>query len=300
MSSIGYLLVKLVLKLKGEKKSWSQDPIDYHKKRKQDIHAPNTKLLLGSTFETKELCNSRVTSIIPKNTHTDFLLLYCHGGAFVYGPTRENWIAIAKIAKQARSHAWMVDYPKAPENTIKMITESIYQVYLEAIKTYNPSKIILIGDSVGGNLIMTLTQRLLKEGHKLPNRLIAITPMVDASLTNPKIEKIDLIDPILSIKGVKSAKKMCAGQLTLKDEMISPVYGNFNNFPPMHLFTATNDICTPDQELLIDKVKESDGVIEVITGKGMPHIWPILPILSEAKTAIKKIVSIINLAIDDE
>ncbi|MBG6129541.1 acetyl esterase/lipase [Aquimarina sp. EL_43] len=300
MSSIGYSLVKLVLKLKGEKKSWSQDPIDYRKKRKQDVHTPNTKLLLGSIFETKEIYNSKVTSIAPKNTNTDFLLLYCHGGAFVYGPTQENWIAIAKIAKQARSHAWMVDYPKAPENTIKTITESIYQVYLEAIKTYNPSKIILIGDSVGGNLIMTLTQRLLKEKYKLPNRLIAITPMIDASLTNPKIEKIDLIDPILSIKGVKSAKKMCAGQLSLKDQMISPIYGDFDDFPTIHLFTATNDICTPDQEMLIDKIKKAQGEIEVIKGKGMPHIWPILPILSEAKIAIKKIVSIINLAIDDE
>jgi acetyl esterase/lipase len=299
MSSVRYLLVKLVLKLKGEKKSWSLDPIDYHKKRKQDVHTPNTKLLLSNVFKTKEICTSIVTSIIPENTNTDFLLLYCHGGAFVYGPTRENWIAIAKIAKQTRSHAWMVDYPKAPENTIKTITESIYQVYLEAIKTYNPSKIILIGDSVGGNLIMTLTQRLLKEEYKLPNRLIAITPMVDASLTNPKIEKIDLIDPILSINGVKSAKKMCAGQLLLKDQMISPVYGDFDNFPPVHLFTATNDICTPDQEVLVDKIKKAQGKIEVIIGKGMPHIWPILPVLSEAKTAIKKIISIINLAIED-
>ncbi|WP_074406174.1 alpha/beta hydrolase [Aquimarina megaterium] len=300
MSSIGYSLVKLVLRLKGEKKSWSQDPIEYYKKRKQDIHTPNTKLLLGSTFETKEVCNSKVTNIVPKNTNTDFLLLYCHGGAFVYGPTRENWIAIAKIAKQTHSHAWMVDYPKAPENTIKIITENIYQVYLEAIKAYDPSKIILIGDSVGGNLIMTLTQRLLKEESKLPNRLIAITPMMDASLTNPKIKEIDLIDPILSVKGVKSAKKMCAGQSSLKDQIISPVYGDFDNFPPIHLFTATNDICSPDQEVLIDKIKEAQGKIEVIKGKGMPHIWPILPILSEAKIAIKKIVSIINSAINNE
>ncbi|PKV51327.1 acetyl esterase/lipase [Aquimarina sp. MAR_2010_214] len=298
--SIGYSLVKLVLRLKGEKKSWSQTPIDYRKKRKQDVHTPNTKLLLGSTFETKEICNSRVTSIVPREANTDVLLLYCHGGAFVYGPTRENWIAIAKIAKQAHSSAWMVDYPKAPENTIKTITESVYQVYLEAAKAYDPSRIILIGDSVGGNLIMTLTQRLLKEEYKLPNRLIAITPIVDASLTNPKIKEIDLIDPILSVKGVKSAKKMCAGQSSLKDRMISPVYGGFDNFPPVHLFTATNDICSPDQEILIDKIKEAQGLIEVIKGKGMPHIWPILPILSEAKIAINKIVSIINSAINNE
>ncbi|WP_103068285.1 alpha/beta hydrolase [Aquimarina sediminis] len=298
--SIGYALVKLVLKLKGEKKSWSQDPIDYQKKRTQDIHIPKKWHLQGSTYKTNEVNGSKVTIITPKNVGTDFLLLYCHGGAFVYGPTRENWLVIAKIAKQTQSNAWMIDYPKAPENDIRTITESVYQVYLKAIKVYKPSKIILIGDSAGGNLIMTLTQRLLYEEKKIPNRLIAITPVMDASLTNPKIKKIDSIDPILSVKGSRSSKKMCAGERSLKDPLISPLYGNFDSFPPIHLFMATHDILAPDQELLIEKIEENKGEIEVIVGEGMPHVWPILPIMAESKKARAKIISIINSATEDE
>ncbi len=292
--SFGYFLVKLVLKVKGEKRSWSQDPIDYQKKRKQNVSTPNTWVLLGGAFTHIKVAKSKVTEITPKKLHSDFLLLYCHGGAFVYGPTRENWSMLAKVAKKSGARAWMIDYPKAPENTIDVITENVYHVYLEAIKQYDPSKIILIGDSAGGNLILTLAQRLVKEQKKLPNRMIPITPVIDASVTNPKIPSIDLIDPILSRNGVRSANKMCVGKLSLKDPLISPLFGNLKNLPPIHLFMATDDILTPDQEIFVDKVMQADGEIQVIIGKNLPHVWPILPIMPEAKSGIQKIVSIIN------
>ncbi|MBQ4819465.1 alpha/beta hydrolase [Aquimarina sp. MMG016] len=298
--SIGYELVKFVLKLKGEKKSWSKDPIDYINKRKQDIHSPNKLLLWGCNYTSKKIQDSIITVVNPKSQSTSHLILYCHGGGFIYGPTREYWMAVAKIAKQTSTETWMIDYPKAPENTIQTITENIYQVYLEACKQYETSKIILLGDSVGGNLILSLTQRLIQENLKLPNRLIPITPVMDASLTNPKIVELDPIDPILSYKGVLSAKKMCAGNLSLRNPLISPLYGSFRNFPPIRLFMATHDILMPDQELFVEKAKEEGVDIKVFTGEGMPHIWPVLPIMKESKKALQQIISIINQALHNE
>ncbi len=292
--SFGYFLVKLVLKLKGEKRSWSQDPIDYQTKRKQDVHNVNRRLVLGCSFESKEIKQTKVTMITPKNVVTDVLLLYCHGGAFVYGPTKENWIALAKIAKKSGSKAWMIDYPKAPEYTITTITENIYSTYLEATQKYDPSKIILMGDSAGGSLILTLAQRLVKENKKMPNCLIPITPVVDASVSNMKIPEVDLIDPILSINGVRSANIMCVGDLPLKDPLISPLYANLKGLPPIHLFMATDDILTPDQEIMIEEVRAVNGEINVIIGQGLPHVWPILPFMSEARQGLNEIVAIIK------
>lgn len=297
--SFGYSLVKLVLKIKGEKRSWSQNPINYLKKRKQNIRIPNKWLLHGCLFDYKDIGKNRITQINPKIVRTDFLILYCHGGAFVYGPTKENWKMLAKVAKKSGAKAWMIDYPKAPENTIENITENVYQAYQEAVKTHDPSKIILMGDSAGGSLILTLAQRLKKEQKELPNRLIPITPVVDASVSNPKIKEIDKIDPILSINGVLSANTMCVGTRSLKDPLISPLFGDLENLPPIHLFMATDDILTPDQEIFVDKIKESNGSVEVIIGNGLPHVWPILPIMSEAKAGIEKIVTIINEAKDE-
>ena len=34
--------------------------------------------------------------------------------------------------------------------------------------------------------------------------------------------------------------------------------------------------------------------IEVIEGKNMPHIWPFIPVMKEAKTALNRIIHILN------
>ncbi|MBQ0736192.1 alpha/beta hydrolase fold domain-containing protein [Aquimarina celericrescens] len=298
--SFGYSLVKLVLKLKKEKQSWSQDPIDYIKKRKQDLRIPNKSNLFGNEVETREINECNITTIIPKVIKTEYLILFCHGGAFIYGPTKHHWNAVSKMVRETHTKAWLIDYPKAPENNIQKITKNICEVYNHAVKEYDPSKIIMIGDSVGGNLLTSLTQGLVRDNAETPNLLILITPLMDASLTNTAIKDIDPLDPILSFKGVHSAKKMCAGDFSLKDPLISPLYGSFVNFPKIYLFMATNDILMPDQKLFINKVKDNGGKIEVILGEDMPHIWPFLPFMPEAKKAMHKIISIINEAVNEE
>ncbi|WP_341224720.1 alpha/beta hydrolase [uncultured Arcticibacterium sp.] len=96
---------------------------------------------------------------------------------------------------------------------------------------------------------------------------------------------------MLSKIGVKCAKKMCAKNDDLSHEMISPINGSFDHFPKTILFLATNDITYPDQKLFTQKLKKANVNIEVIIGENMPHIWPFLPVIKEAKAALKVILN---------
>lgn len=294
MPGLSYHLTMLVLKLKGVKRTFSRSPIDIKKLRKEDIHVPSPGLLSGNSRAVFGVEQSRVTEIVPSETSTDFLLLYCPGGAFVYGPTELQWKTVAHIVRKTGSRAWVVDYPKAPETKIGEITANIDQVYAEALKTYSPSNIILLGDSVGGNLIMGLVQRLIRSGAALPAAIIALSPVMDASLSNPQIEEIDPLDPILSKAGALSAKQMCAGELSLTDPLISPLYGSFEGFPPTYMFIAGHDIMMPDQRLAVEKMKAEKVKIAVVEGEKMPHIWPLLPVMSEAKQGLDRLTEIIE------
>lgn len=188
----------------------------------------------------------------------------------------------------------MCDYPKAPEYKISEISKNIDSVYDKALEKYSPEQIILLGDSVGGTLIIALTQRLIQKNITLPSKIILVSPVMDASMSNPEIDSLDNIDPILSKVGVLSAKKMCAENDDLRNVMISPLNGSFNGFPKTTLFLAENDITYPDQKLTVQKLMEAKVDVEVIKGKNMPHIWPFLPIMKEAKIALKEIISSIK------
>lgn len=256
---------------------------------------PFSKLLLENATSTFKIQQTTVTELLPANTaSSDFLLIYCPGGAFICGPTELNWNTISHIVKNTQTKAWVIDYPKAPGTNIKEIAANIEKVYAQALKSYKPSNIILMGDSVGGTLMLTLVQQLIKAGEPCPAKIIAISPVLDASMSNPEIDRIDKADPILSKSGVLSANKMAAGAIDLKSPIISPLYGSFRNFPETHFFVAENDIMAPDQRLAIAKMQKEGVKIDVTEGKNMPHIWPLLPVMSEARTALTTIEDIVE------
>lgn len=291
--SITYYITLLVIKLKGVKKDFSKDPIDYKKIRKEDIHHPSGKFLKQNSESPFKILKTSITEVKSDNA-SNKLLLFVHGGAFISGPSKIHWDTLQFIAKQTNHVIWMCDYPKAPEHQITEISNNIDAVYTAALNKYDSNQISLIGDSVGGTLVTALIQRLIRNKAQLPHKVILVSPVMDASLTNSEIDKVDKVDPMLSKQGVLSAKKMCAGDVDLKNEMISPLYGSFDNFPETVLFMAENDITYPDQKLAAIKLTEANVKVEVIDGKGMPHIWPYLPVMKEAKLALSEIVAQLN------
>lgn len=294
MTSLTYRLVLLILKLKGVKKDFSEHPIDFKKIRQKDVHQPKHKQFSKSLISQFEILESTITEIKSKQKTNNKLLLFIHGGAFISGPAKHHWDTVQEIKKHTDTTIWMCDYPKAPESKIDKISKNIDAIYATAIKKYDPSQVTLIGDSVGGTLAIALTQRLILKEMTIPNKLILISPVMDATISNPKIENLDKVDPMLSKLGVLSAKKMCVENDNLQDVMISPLNGSFKQFPQTILFLAENDITYPDQQIAVKKLDNASVVIEVVTGKKMPHIWPLLPVMSEAKTALKKIITHLN------
>jgi len=291
--SFTYYLTLLVIKLKGLKKSYSQDPIDYKKIRKEDVHEPKGAFFKKNILRRFEILESKITEI-GVHPESENLLIFIPGGAFISGPAQHHWDSVKVIAQQTNFKIWLCDYPKAPEHKIGKISENIDLIYTKALETFRPDNIILIGDSAGGALVTTLVQRLVKKSLQLPRKLIAISPVMDASMTNPEIENLDKIDPILSLPGVLSAKRMCVDKGNLKDEMISPLHGSFEKFPETTLFLAEHDIMYPDQKLAVKKIEKSNVNLKVFVGSGMPHIWPLLPVMKEAKESLKEIIGIIN------
>ena len=287
--SLSFKLVLIVLKIKGLKKIFSQNSIDYIKLRKEDIKKPKGRFYQKNITNRFKLLDTMITEV-SSATKTDELIIFIPGGAFISGPAQHHWDSIKKIQKETNHTVWVCDYPKAPENKITEISKNISEVYKQATEKYEPNKITLVGDSVGGTLIVGLIQRLIENGIAKPQKIVLISPVLDASLSDPQSRDLDKTDPMLSAAGFLSAKLMCAENNNLKAANISPIYGSFHDFPKTIMYLADNDITYPDQLKMIDKLNHNKVELEVITGKGMPHIWPLLPIMTEAKMALEDIV----------
>lgn len=291
--SFSYYLTIAVIRIKGIKKHFSTDPINYLKLRASDVYIPQAEFFSHNRTITFYISETKITQVTNK-PNPNKLLIFIHGGAFVSGPSQHHWDAIEKIAKATNCTIWMCDYPKAPESKISQISSNIDLVYEQAKKNFLPENITLMGDSAGGTLIIALIQRLIQNENVLPSRLFLISPVLDASFTNSTIEEIDKLDPMLSKKGVLSAKKMCADGEDLKDSRISPLFGNFMGFPKTYLFMATHDITYPDQLLFCEKLETAKVENIIYVGEGMPHIWPLLPFMKESQSTLNKIIQLLN------
>ncbi len=284
------------MKVLGIKKTFSKDPIDVQALRKTDRKKPPAKFYRQFAIEHSTIGASEIISIASKKNNAEKgLIIYLPGGAFVSGPAPHHWDAIGKMVAQTQATIWLVDYPKAPEADINQINQNIDQVYAKAAKEIAAAAPLqMIGDSVGATLIMSLVQRLTRKQEALPSALILITPVFDASLTNTEIDEIDKVDPMLSKAGARSAKKMCARELDLKDPTISPLYGDFKGFPETMVLLGGKDIMYPDGKLAVQKMNQAGVKLAVIEELEMPHIFPLLPLMHESKNALSKIMSFIN------
>jgi acetyl esterase/lipase len=288
-------LTFLILRVMGIKKIFSESPINYKKLRKSDQKKPPKSFYKKFTVGELTVDETKIYKIENKRENSKGLVIFIHGGAFVSGPAEHHWKAVEKIVKHSGKKVWLLDYPKAPEFTIEKICDNIDSVFEFAIQTtVLPENTILIGDSVGGNLIMSLTQRLIKKKKEIPGKLILISPVFDASLTNKDIKVIESKDPMLGIEGALSAKKLAAGPLDLTDQMISPLYGSFKGFPKTDIYIGEYDIMCPDAKIGANKMKKEEVKVQVINGEKMPHIFPLLPILPEAKIALDQIINSIR------
>ncbi|HAS44856.1 MAG TPA: esterase [Microscillaceae bacterium] len=294
MKAIIFHLTLLFLRLKGYKKMFSHDPMLYEAFRKDDVFEAPKKLLKAFQVRNFQVAESKVTEVLPKNGSSDYLVLFIHGGAMVAGPGKHHWDSMGYMVKKTGVKFWLMNYPKAPEHKITQIAQNVDAVYAEARKTHAPSQIFLMGDSAGGNLILTLTQRLIKNGEEPPKAIIPITPAVDVTFTNEAIDLLDSRDPILSKKGVTSTAHMSSGGVDLADPMMSPINGSFEKFPKTLMFLAGRDILYPDAKVAAYEMKKAGVPLEVVEETRMIHIWPLMPVMREAKAALNKICDFIR------
>ena len=127
----------------------------------------------------------------PDNLRKDFLLLYFHGGGWVTGGIENYMSACLSMAIGTGCMIASVDYRLAPEYKFPAAPEDCYAVAKEFfsgnIIDVNPDKIVLTGDSAGGNLAAVVSLMARDRCEFSPKQQILFYPSTynDHSETSP-------------------------------------------------------------------------------------------------------------------
>ena len=114
------------------------------------------------------------------------LVLYLHGGGWVLGGIPSCSRFCGALAEQEEVAVAACDYRLAPEHPYPAALDDTVKFYDWAKQRYPGARIILAGDSAGGNLAVAAALRLLDERKKTVDGLILFYPV--ASLQQDRSE----------------------------------------------------------------------------------------------------------------
>jgi acetyl esterase/lipase len=220
-------------------------------------------------------------------------IFYFHGGAYSLQPNMLHWRIISRILKEVPCKITFIEYPLTPEHTCNDAVDSVRDIYLELC---DPEKeeIILMGDSAGGGLALSLAQDLkIKDILPRPSKIVLLSPWLDVSLKSGIPEDLEAKDLILDKNTLKTIGEKYSGKLNSDNYLCSPLYGDIADIGDIAIFTSTNDILNIEARKLKEKALKEGGSITYHEYEDMQHIWIGFPI-PEARDAMEKVCLFIN------
>lgn len=140
------------------------------------LDIPKLNLLKTNIFSAKQ-----EKKLIYKNDIRDTIIIHIHGGGFISMSSDSHENYLRKWAKALKVPIFSIDYKLAPKYKYPEGLNDIWQAYnwlitnLEKLNL-KANKVILTGDSAGGNLCILLTYLLILMNKRVPDAIFPIYP----------------------------------------------------------------------------------------------------------------------------
>ncbi len=240
-----------------------------------------------------------VDQFIPQKPN-DKAILYIHGGGWVVGQSRVYLNFCAQLARTTNAKVFAVDYRLAPEHPFPAGLDDVFAVYQALIKDgFDPKKIVVMGDSAGGNLTLALIHKLKDEKQPLPGAAIPLSALTDFNQSTESYVKRAEIDPMLGASSPRSKEGLHLAYLrgTSPDHhLASPLLGDLKGFPPLLIMVGGREVLHDDSVLFYEKAKKAGVDATLDVEEDMFHVYPVFhDIMDEAKVALGKIALFIQM-----
>ena len=217
-----------------------------------------------------------------------YVILHCHGGGYSTGSSLYARTLTSKLAESTSMDVLCFDYRLAPEHPYPAATEDAMKAwnYLMLLG-YGALDVILTGDSAGGNLALSLVLKLKEEGRGLPGGLVLMSPWTDLTSSGKSFTTRAELDPVLDSAYIDRMIHAYAEGQDLKNPFISPLFGNFEGFPPTYIQVGENEILLSDSLRLYQNLAEANVPVKLDTYPGMWHVFQMSPVKA-AREAMDK------------
>ena len=230
----------------------------------------------GVKIETAAIAGVKVHKVSPNQGSASMrgrVFMHIHGGAFFTGAGAHAALEGSAIAATSGIEVISVDYTLSTQSPFPAALNELVAVYRELLKAFPAEAIAVGGTSAGGNLTLATVHKLKALDMPLPGALFVGTPNADLLFTGDTVTTNEKIDNILVAKDgmLEASSALYAGEYDLKNPFISPIYGDFSNFPPTYLVSGTRDLLLSATVRVHRKLREAGVIADLNVFEGLPH-----------------------------
>jgi monoterpene epsilon-lactone hydrolase len=218
------------------------------------------------------------------------VVLFLHGGAFVAESPIAHCSLLARLCRQARARGFYVAYRLAPEHPYPAAADDCLDAYRYLLaQGVAASRIVIAGDSAGGGLTVTTAMRIRDLGLPAPAGMILISPLLDLTFSGKSVRRNDGLDPLFRAPVVDALGPIYVPGGDVQHPYVSPLFGDVAGLPPALVLVGSSEILLDDSVRFAERADDADLQV----WHDMPHIFPILDRLDEARMAVEEMAAFV-------
>jgi epsilon-lactone hydrolase len=211
------------------------------------------------------------TWVRPASARPECALLHLHGGWFNFGSAAAFTNLVGQIAARVGVSAFIPDYRLAPEHPFPAAAEDVWACYRGlAQKGYR--RIVLTGDSAGGNLALGLGARIA--GGLAEAELVGVavfSPVTDLTLSGETYQTRADADPLFTRAQVAQLVQAYLRGADPNGALASPLAGPVAGLPPVRLHVGDDEVLLDDSRRYVARAIAAGVDAKLDVWMGMPH-----------------------------
>jgi epsilon-lactone hydrolase len=252
---------------------WSQANGDA--REKYDSFISLSPLAPDVSLECVELNDVRGWWVYPERTQVTSkqAILYLHGGGYVMGSGNGYRGFVSQLVTRARIPAFIVDYPLAPEATLPAAPRAAIKAWAWLVNQ-GFDRIVIAGDSAGGNLTLVTLAELSKRAHgPAPKAGVVFSPWTDLALTGASMRDPAIQDPLIGFEFVRECARKVLGKFDPRDPLASPLYGDLRGLPPLLIQVGSDELLLDDSRRYAELAAKAGVPVTLQIWEGMHHVF---------------------------
>ena len=236
---------------------------------------------MGVTITEHTVGNATYRKVQPNavaEKFTNNVFVHMHSGGYTLNAGLAGTPEAVLIAARLQIPVIAIDYRMPPQHPFPTAVDDVVTIHQHVLESYKPEEIGFGGSSAGGGLALASIHRFKQDDIPLPAAVFAGSPWADLTKTSDSLFALEGIDRgVVTYDGVlaASANAYAHGE-SLTHPLISPLYGDFTDFPPVQLVTGTRDLFLSDAARTHRAMKRAGVAVELNVYEGISHVGYLL------------------------